>query len=820
MIHPIFPSRKPRTDALFFALGALALVMCFLLRDYWQFKPLMPGLDDRLQQVRDSILAKSDIARDSVEMSSEASVDGDLLDSIKAHYGASTRLFLDTADVQQILYRMRIRKKEKGGLNINFSTGNRSRPRSKSAQSLAEEGLSRTLWLNERGQIVGETQRLSENLLPATDTTALRERLLGLIPHDILRKLPSGAVWKRDTTDAEKIAFIAQISQDSLLKRELLVSAQKVSTSPVVWSAEWQQRISVRASSATAPSDNGGVSARTVIIILFWVMVGIAIVGLLIIWVNRLRLKAVNTWLLAIAVLSGLSMTSALLGMGEIPWYGLAIIFVFYTLGFGFFFIAVPIAGSISVLREICSEKFYTLMRFREKPLESFHWGRMILVGMSLGAIYTSLLLFVPIIGERFNISTLATLHLNTNYYSLPFVMRHALTGFLTTIGSVVPISFIFLIVPAMVIYWLVPRKYAMVGTLLLAVLAQALFESLQTTDIWVVLAHSFLRVVVGLSVLYFADMLALLASLTMNCFLISLGLFTIHPFVMVLLGVIFAVALVMSAIAYYGNAPETVTEADYKPTFLSLLEENERMHQEIAAAKSVQQKLLPRSLPTFESVIVSAACIPAYEVGGDYYDFFPLDDKRLGVLIGDVSGKGISAAFYITLAKGVIVSQVRGSGSPSDVLHRVNALLYGVMERGKFVSMIYGIYNTYTREFSFSNAGHNPLVVLRKSGDISTVAAKGMALGLDKGERFERAVTTASVTLEKGDCLLLYTDGVTEAMNAEHAEYGEERMMKTLRNAPLHAADLISATLADVRKFAGKAHQHDDITLVALQAM
>ncbi len=820
MIHPIFPSRKPRTDALLFALGALALVMCFLLRDYWQFKPLMPGLDDRLQQVRDSILAKSGIARDSVEMSSEASVDSELLDSIKAHYGASARLFLDTADAQQLLYRLKIRKKEKGGLNINFSTGNRPRPRSKSAQNLAEEGLSRTLWLNERGQIVGETQRLSENLLPATDTTALRERLLGLIPQDILRKLPSAAVWKRDTTDAEKIAFIAQISQDSLLKREILISAQKVSTSPAVWSAEWQQRVSVRAASVAVPSDSGGVSARTVIIILFWVMVGIAIVGLLMIWVNRLRLKAVNTGLLAIAALSGLSMTSTLVGMSEIPWYGLAIIFVFYTLGFGFFFIAVPIAGSISVLREICSEKFYTLMRFREKPLESFHWGRMMLVGMSLGAIYTALLLFVPAIGERFNISTLAMLHLSTNYYSMPFVMRHALTGFLSTIGSVVPISFIFLIVPAMIIYWLVPRKYAMVGTLLLAVLAQALFESLQTTDIWVVLAHSFLRVVAGLSVLYFADMLALLASLLMNCFLISLGLFTIHPFVMVLLGVIFTVALVMGAIAYYGNVPETVTEADYKPAFLSLLEEHERMHQEIAAAKSVQQKLLPRSLPTFESVIVSAACIPAYEVGGDYYDFFPLDDKRLGVLIGDVSGKGISAAFYITLAKGVIVSQVRGSGSPSDVLHRVNALLYGVMERGKFVSMIYGIYNTHTREFSFSNAGHNPLVVLRKSGDISTVAAKGMALGLDKGERFERAVTTASVTLEKGDCLLLYTDGVTEAMNAEHAEYGEERMMKTLRNAPLHAADLISATLADVRKFAGKAHQHDDITLVALQAM
>ncbi len=816
MIHPIFPSRKPRTDALIFALGVLSLVACFLLRDYWVFKPLPNGFQERLETVTDSVLAKSGMTRDSVEMMTEASVDTDMLDKMKSQFGASVRHYLDTADAQQVLYRIKIRKKEKGSSGINFSAGNRPRSRTKSGQNEAEEMFSRTLWVNEHGNVVGETQRLSEDLLPNKDTNALRERLLHLIPQALLSE---GLVWKSDTTDNEKIGFVALIVRDSLLKKEMVVSANKVSTSPPVWSVEWQRRVSLVAPVAGKSENGDNFSPKTIVTIIFWVLIILSILALLGVWVNRLRIKAINTWILSIALLSGISMTLYSLGIADVPWYAFAIVFVFYTLGFGFFFIAVPIAGTVSVMREVFAEKFYTLMRFREKPLSSFHLGRMLLLGISVGAMYSALITFLPYFGERFGLASFANVHLTANYYTFPFLMRSAFPAFLNIIGTISPISFVFLVAPPLLAYRFVMRKYAPFAALGLSSLAWGLFQATQDMSFSAVFVEATLHAGIGFAVLYFTDVLAVLSFVIIESFLISFGLFAGHPLVALALSAILGIIVVIGIIAYR-NAPEVVNEADYKPSFLSLLEENARMHQEIAAAKSVQQKLLPRSLPAFDSVVVSAACIPAYEVGGDYYDFFPLDDKRLGVLIGDVSGKGISAAFYITLAKGVIVSQVRGSGSPSDVLHRVNALLYGVMERGKFVSMIYGIYNTETREFAFSNAGHNPLVVRRTSGEMSTISAKGMAIGLDKGERFERAVTTASVTLEKGDCILLYTDGVTEAMNTAHAEYGEERMMQAVQTAPLNAADIVSAALADVRKFAGKAHQHDDITLVALQAV
>jgi sigma-B regulation protein RsbU (phosphoserine phosphatase) len=816
MIHPIFPNRRPRTDAIIFLLGAISLVLCFALREYWLFKPLPTDWNARLKQVTDSVLAHSGVARDSVDILSEASVDTDVLEAVKTQYGVKTRQYLDTADIQHVLYRIKIQKKEKGSFSFNFSGGNRSRPKTKSPQILAEEGFTRVLWLNDHGNIIAETQRLKEDLLPALDTNALRERLLRLVPSTIpIQNLK----WQPDTTDTKKISFVALIAQDSLLKTELLVSAKKVSSSPPVWSAEWQRRISTHIAPPAKNEAESGLSAKTIVLIIFWVLAVLSILSLLMVWVNRQRIKAVNTWILGIAFLTGISFTTYAAGAADIPWYALIFVLIFYTLGFGFFFVAVPIASIVSVMREVFAEKFYTLMRFSEKPLKSFHVGRMLLLGTSIGAAFTLIMMILPFFGELLNNGALATLHITPPSYVLSFILRAAYAPLLNVLGSIAPITFIFMTAPAMFAYWVLPRKYALAVALLITSLAWGLFEAIQGISVPAILVQGVFRASVGFAVLYFGDILAVIAFVVVESLLGSIGIFATHPFLLIVMGILLLL-LVGAGFIAYRNTPETVSEADYKPNFLSLLEENERMHQEIAAAKSVQQKLLPRSMPTFESVVVSAACIPAYEVGGDYYDFFPLDDKRLGVLIGDVSGKGISAAFYITLAKGVIVSQVRGIGSPSDVLHRVNALLYGVMERGKFVSMIYGIYNTHSREFSFANAGHNPLVVRRTSGEVNTISAKGMAIGLDKGERFERAVTTDTVTLEKDDCILLYTDGVTEAMNTNNDEYGEERMIQAVQAAPLNPADIVSAALADVRKFVGKAHQHDDITLVALQAV
>jgi len=179
-----------------------------------------------------------------------------------------------------------------------------------------------------------------------------------------------------------------------------------------------------------------------------------------------------------------------------------------------------------------------------------------------------------------------------------------------------------------------------------------------------------------------------------------------------------------------------------------------------------------------------------------------------------------MSAAFYITLAKGVIVSQIHQAGSPADVLKGVNSLVYGVLERGKFISLIYGILDTRTREFTYANAGHNPPLHRKAGGRQGTefIQTKGMAIGLDNGRIFDAVINNYTLFLSEGDILLLYTDGVTEAMDYDGNEYGNDRMQATVEGSPTGADNVVSTLVATVMKFIGKAKQHDDITVVAVE--
>jgi sigma-B regulation protein RsbU (phosphoserine phosphatase) len=203
---------------------------------------------------------------------------------------------------------------------------------------------------------------------------------------------------------------------------------------------------------------------------------------------------------------------------------------------------------------------------------------------------------------------------------------------------------------------------------------------------------------------------------------------------------------------------------------------------------------------------------------GGDYYDFFPLDDTHLGILIGDVSGKGMSAAFYITLAKGVILSQIQQSLSPADVLCKVNKLLYDTMERGKFISLIYGVFNTATMEFTYAQAGHNPILHRKSDSSTEMLPARGLALGLDSGHVFNHATTNHSVHLDAGDSLILYTDGVTEAVNLSGEEFDIKGLLHSAGKNSADSLALLQAIITDVQTFIGKAKQHDDITLVVIK--
>ncbi|MGH7601201.1 MAG: PP2C family protein-serine/threonine phosphatase, partial [bacterium] len=205
------------------------------------------------------------------------------------------------------------------------------------------------------------------------------------------------------------------------------------------------------------------------------------------------------------------------------------------------------------------------------------------------------------------------------------------------------------------------------------------------------------------------------------------------------------------------------------QPDYLDRLAEKERMKRELEIARQVQLKFLPRGLPAIKGLDVAALCIPANEVGGDYYDFVKLGDYRLGVLVGDVSGKGILAAFYMTLAKGIIKSSIQENLSPAQVLIRANQLFYENVDRGIFVSLVYGVFDLEKRTFTSARAGHNPILLLRHHEQNATfVSSQGFALGLEHGELFRRNIQEQTVVINSGDVFVFYTDGFTEAMNSQ----------------------------------------------------
>jgi len=258
------------------------------------------------------------------------------------------------------------------------------------------------------------------------------------------------------------------------------------------------------------------------------------------------------------------------------------------------------------------------------------------------------------------------------------------------------------------------------------------------------------------------------------------------------------------------------------QPDYLDRLAEKERIKRELEIARQVQLSFLPRQLPQLAGLDIAAVCVPANEVGGDYYDFVQLGNHRLGVLIGDVSGKGVSAAFYMTLTKGIIKSSVQEHLSPAQVLIRANRLFYENVERGIFVSLIYGVFDLEKRLFTSARAGHNPILLLRRQEQNATfVSPPGLALGLDRGEIFSRNIQEQTLVLNNGDVFIFYTDGFTEAMNERNEEFGESRLIQILCNG---SGDSSRETLHNIRNaaqiFAGDAHQHDDMTMVVVKIL
>lgn len=259
------------------------------------------------------------------------------------------------------------------------------------------------------------------------------------------------------------------------------------------------------------------------------------------------------------------------------------------------------------------------------------------------------------------------------------------------------------------------------------------------------------------------------------------------------------------------------LSERDLRPSYVIQLEHEARLRRELEIARTVQQSFLPKAPPVVQGIEMAAWCESATEVGGDLYDFIPLPDGRLGVLIGDVSGKGIKASFYMTLLKGGARVAALQSQCPKIVLGHLNTLVRDHTPRGVFVTLTYGILDPKARTFTFGRAGHLPLLVRRAEGGIELLQPAGLALGFADTSRLLDVLEEQVVDLNKGDILVLLTDGLTEAMNPERTMYGEERLRATLSRARGGAGDLAAHLRADIQAFTGAGALEDDHTLVVV---
>jgi serine phosphatase RsbU (regulator of sigma subunit) len=252
--------------------------------------------------------------------------------------------------------------------------------------------------------------------------------------------------------------------------------------------------------------------------------------------------------------------------------------------------------------------------------------------------------------------------------------------------------------------------------------------------------------------------------------------------------------------------------------------EEKKRLEEELRIARAIQMSLLPRGQLAVPGLSISALCVPAREVGGDYYDFFPLGDDRLGVLIADVSGKGTSAALYMAELKGLMLSLSRTCSSPRQLLITANQIISENLDSRSFITLTYAVIDLAARTMTYARAGHTPLICRRdrdKGPSVEVFSPDGLVLGLriDGGELFERLLVEVTLDLDRGDVLLLFTDGISEAMNADSDLFGEARLAKLIEeHGHLPTGELRERILREIEAFVAGAPQHDDMTMILMK--
>ncbi len=264
----------------------------------------------------------------------------------------------------------------------------------------------------------------------------------------------------------------------------------------------------------------------------------------------------------------------------------------------------------------------------------------------------------------------------------------------------------------------------------------------------------------------------------------------------------------------------EQAAFALYSASIYSEAGEKRRLDHDLTLAHEIQRILLPSAAPEVGGFEIAGINIPASHVGGDYYDYLSVDENHTGVVIADVSGKGIPAALIMAMCRSVIRNAAPGKLSAAEALHQVNRQLYPDIKEDMFISMAYVVLDHDASTVNLCRAGHDaPLHYCAKAETVSRVNPPGMAVGIDSGGVFSRITNDFVVTLERNDCLILYTDGVNEALDPNGNEFGMKNLIQSIQAAaPEGAGALVERLTDDLRAFIGSSPQNDDITLIVIR--
>jgi phosphoserine phosphatase RsbU/P len=242
---------------------------------------------------------------------------------------------------------------------------------------------------------------------------------------------------------------------------------------------------------------------------------------------------------------------------------------------------------------------------------------------------------------------------------------------------------------------------------------------------------------------------------------------------------------------------------------------EKRRIDDQLRIAAELHARLLPAAPPTVEGYSIAGQCTPAYEVGGDYFDYFPLDHSRLGVIVADASGNGIAAALLMTSFRALLMPGARAGIMPAPLMNRMNELLPEFARKRDFVTAFYGILDIAGGTFTYSNCGHNLPFLVRADGQVERLTKSGPSLTI----LFDARYDTEIAALRRGDILVLYTDGVVEIFNRKKEQFGIERLEEVARRSRGGSADIVLQEIVKAtRSFSGLSASQDDSTLVVIK--